>query len=197
MKTNMKNLITALASVVFLGIGSVTAFAQDITNQGSVRSITCFGAAITTAGTCTTSGQIPGTSNATAASAGNIGEILSVTLPVGSAVNVSNSAINVTSRVLTAGNWSVCGSISFTNVGSSTTRLIGGISLTSATLPAAGPGLYDLSSTAAFPPGNSYTFPLGCVPTSLPSGGTVYLVAQTVTAGSSSVYGNITATRTN
>lgn len=43
---------------------------------GTVTSITCFGSAITTSGTCTTAGQLPGTTTNDGASAGNVGEFV-------------------------------------------------------------------------------------------------------------------------
>lgn len=77
---------------------------------GTVTSVTCFGVAITSTGTCTTTGQIPGIATNTAASAGNVGEYITSTLLGGAAVGLTSTvAANITSVSLTAGDWQCTG----------------------------------------------------------------------------------------
>lgn len=83
-----------------------------VSGTGTVTSVTCFGVAITTSGTCITTGQIPGIATNTVASAGNIGEVLSVTVASGSAVPVTSSAdTDVATLTLTAGDWMCNGNV--------------------------------------------------------------------------------------
>jgi hypothetical protein len=76
--------------------------------SGTVTSVSCFGTAITSAGTCVITGQIPGTATNDSASAGNVGEYIPSDILSASAVSLAtNSPINVTSISLTAGDWNV------------------------------------------------------------------------------------------
>jgi hypothetical protein len=93
---------------------------------------------------------VKGTISADNAAAGNLGEVLSTS--VTTAVNLTaNTAANIGSLVLTAGDWDVSGVVNFVSPGAAATRMAAGISSASATLPtpaqiAAGTGtLNDLS----------------------------------------------------
>jgi len=79
--------------------------------------------------------QHVGTTSAGNATAGDIGEVMTSNIPIASKVSVSNNtAKNVTSLSLTAGDWDVYGNVTFT-IGGSCTVIIAWTSTTSATLP--------------------------------------------------------------
>lgn len=103
-------------------------------NSGTVTSVTCFGSAITTAGTCTITGQIPGTATNNNATAGNMGEYVESIVAAGSAISLtSGTASNITSVSLTAGDWDVSGIVVFTgNALTQVSNLFAAISTTSA-----------------------------------------------------------------
>ncbi len=80
--------------------------------------------------------KIVGCSTNSSAVSGVVGEIISSVIASGSAVTMtSNTATDLTSISLTAGDWDVWGGISFPSVGSVPVGVISWISLTSATLP--------------------------------------------------------------
>jgi hypothetical protein len=164
---------------------------------GTVTSVTCFGTAITSAGTCVTAGQIPGTATNDNATAGNIGEIITAGKVVGSAVTISPSAttVNVTSISLTPGDWDVHGNICFSNTGTTPTLIDAGISTTSATLPTAGlEGSFAIA--AGFSAGFTQCLPTGNVRASLASTTTYFLTAlESYTGTAPGAYGTITARR--
>lgn len=84
-------------------------------------------------------GQIPGSVNATVAAAGNIGEVISSTVLVGSAVALTSGVqANITSIPIPAGHWQVSGSFCIAG-GTSTavTNVFAAPSTTTATLPTA------------------------------------------------------------
>lgn len=82
-------------------------------------------------------GQIPGTANSDNASAGNIGEYLTIALASTSAIALSTgSATTIASAVLTPGDWDVWGTVVFTpNTSTVVTVKAAAVSLTSAALP--------------------------------------------------------------
>lgn len=169
-----------------------------VTGTGTVTSVTCFGTAITTSGTCTTTGQIPGIATNTNASAGNVGEYISSQVLVGSAVALSSGvAANITSISLTAGDWDVCGTVVTNPAGTTVTSLVlGWISTTSATLPTIpnnGSWLQlPTLTTAGLVAGSS----VGCIRESLSATTTVYLSIQTnFNTSTESAYGFIGARR--
>lgn len=137
-------------------------------------------------------GQYRGKNTNTAAPIGYIGEIILGSRVPGSALALTNTvAANLTSISLTAGNWLVFGSTSFTGSPTGTT-LVGSIN--------------TVSATTAFPAhSQSPTMPNAnsdndlCIPPltlSLSATTTVYLVAQAnFTGGAVSSYGEITAVR--
>lgn len=144
-------------------------------------------------------GQIPGVNSNTAATAGNIGEIISSTVASGSAVALTTATpANVTSISLTAGEWDVSAMIGFTgNTTTTVTVQIGSISTTSATLDTTdgriqanaynAQAVYNLVNTR-----NA----VGPARISLSGTTTVYLVAQSTFATSTSgAFGILRATR--
>lgn len=66
-------------------------------------------------------GQYPGTATNDSANAGNVGEYVSATVASGSPVSLTNNtAVNITSISLTAGDWDVTGIIHFSPAGTTT-----------------------------------------------------------------------------
>ena len=141
---------------------------------------------------------VSGRTDGIAASAGNVGEILSTTLASGSAVAlVTATAKTVTSVSLTAGVWAVSGIVQYTSAGTTTsTRLDAVISLTnntSTTLGTTALTRYNSSNTGTNP---GYGIPVGPVYLNLAATTTVYLVAVADFAVSTlSAYGQIQAIR--
>ena len=75
-------------------------------------------------------GQLPGSATNDSASAGNVGELKSAAVTIGSPTSLSNNTIaNLASITLTAGDWDIWGAVQFTG-GSTTTvnYLLGSIS---------------------------------------------------------------------
>ena len=143
------------------------------------------------------SGQIPGTATNDSATAGNVGEYVSSTVLAGSAVALTtNTATNITSISLTAGDWDVTGAIfQQPNGATVVTLIIGWISTTSATLPTApnngGEALWSGNVT-----GNGNSTQPGPMRLSLSSTTTVYLSTfVTFTTNTNSAYGIIRARR--
>lgn len=139
-------------------------------------------------------GQIPGTTTNDNASAGNVGEYISSTVLVGSAVVLATSAPgNVTTVSLTAGDWECSGNVAFTPNGATLqTQIAGWISSTSAAVPTApnngSEALFSLSLGA----GAVTVLPVGSIRFSLAGTTTIYLTGfSTFTVSSNSVYGHI------
>lgn len=82
-------------------------------------------------------GQTPGTATNDNASAGNVGQFISATVLSGAAVSLTNNtAADVTSVSLTAGDWDCRGGTFYTNgAGTTVTNALAWTSATSATLP--------------------------------------------------------------
>ena len=147
---------------------------------------------------------IVGTTTNNNAQAGSIGEFITATVPVGSAVALTTAVTaNVTSISLTAGDWDVSAVVDH-NIGLTTslTQINSGISLVSATLPAqtggGGLGTDPLAtlSYAAMVPGAGIVQSAPLVRITLTATTTVYLVAQdTFTLSTISAYGTIRARR--
>jgi hypothetical protein len=93
----------------------------SVAGTGTVTSVTCFGTAITTSGTCTTTGQIPGTATNDAAAAGIVGEESDTNVAATSVSLTGGTPANVVSKSLSAGDWEISGNCSFG--GASTTQL--------------------------------------------------------------------------
>jgi hypothetical protein len=142
---------------------------------------------------------VRGVANNSSASAGDVGEVISSTVAVGSAVSLTtDTPANVTSISLTAGDWDVSGTVYYAQ-GSATEALYytAGISATTATLP-------GYAGTQASIPGNgaatggAYTpsVPISPARVSLSSTTTYYLVAQSgFLADTSAAYGHLRARR--
>ena len=142
---------------------------------------------------------IKGTTTNDSPASGSIGEVVSQTVPVGSAVSLTTAtATNVASISLTAGQWDVCGTVWF-NPGATTTTTvtIAWTSIASATLPTTpnnggeGAGTFSINGAQG-----SYSMTAGCQVIKLSSTTTVYLEAYSAFATSTNAaYGFISAER--
>lgn len=145
--------------------------------------------------TPSTTNGVVGTTLADNANAGSIGEVITNT---GTNVSLTTAvSANVTSVTLTAGDWDVNGSIAFNGTSStSTSRVVGGLSTVSATLPAQPYYYQHQYGVGGF---TSATLPNGSVPMqriNVSTTTTVYLVAQgTFTASTLTATGVIIARR--
>lgn len=148
-------------------------------------------------------GQITGTGTNDAAAAGKVGELITTTVAVGSAVAVSTATgVNVASVSLTAGDWDVSGMIDYVLTGVTATLFNAAISLTTNTLSgqAGGSGLgtdplvtVPLLTTAL---SATYGQAISPVRVTLAATTPVYLVAQsTFSVGTLAAYGTIRARR--
>lgn len=182
-------------------ITSLTGLSTPLsTAQGGTNTNTSTGSganALATAPTLNQPNVVGVTTNSNAA-AGSVGEFISSTVASGSAVALTSGAnINVTSISLTPGDWDVQGNVGFVPAGTTTTSAIGGaISTTSAAVPTPpSSGGYSFLSLAS-PAGASNLLPVGRTRLSLAVTTTVYLVAQSTFAVSTSgAYGFIGARR--
>jgi hypothetical protein len=142
--------------------------------------------------------DIKGTNINDSAAAGDVGEFISSTVLVGSAVGLTTlTEANVTSISLTAGDWVVDGAVSFSAAaGTSITRVTGGASISSASLPAAGD--YFALPMAPVVPGSGVYTTLS-IPTQrilLPATTTVYLATlATFSISTLAAFGHISARR--
>lgn len=142
--------------------------------------------------------NLVGTTTNDSAASGSIGEYISSTVLIGSAVSLTSAApANITSISLTAGDWDVEGLACFNPAGSTTTSFFSaGINTVSAvfqTAPAGGFTQFNIiNNTIAAP----QFFPTGTTRISLSVTTTVYLVAESGFGVSTmSVYGLLRARR--
>ena len=138
--------------------------------------------------------NVAGTATNDNATAGNIGEVITSNIAVGSAVALtSGTAANVTSISLTAGDWDVSGWVSTNPAGTTTTTIFAaGISTTTADLGSFPVKIQGVSVAA----GLSLSASTATQRLSLASTTTVYLVASsTFAVSTSAAYGYITARR--
>lgn len=170
-----------LAALLVAFLAAFPAYAQTVQTQGPWNSA-----------------QITGTATNNSASAGYLGEYISSTVLVGSAVTLTTGTpANVTSISLTAGDWEVCGTVSFNPGGTTTISAIaGGVSTTSAafpTNPAAGMVAF---LNATLTTGQAQQIATGCGRISVSGATTTFLVAQSAFATSTmSAFGFIGARR--
>ncbi len=147
-----------------------------------------------------TTGGIIGVTSGSNAAAGYVGELISSSILLGSAVSLTTATpANVTSISLTAGDWQVCGSVAFSFAATTTSSLQQmGVSSTSATFgtnAAENNGVIDVT---AVPGTGATTIVLNNSPMrfSLSGTTTIYLVAQANFATSTcDAYGFISGRR--
>lgn len=168
-----------------LGSGVATGLSAAVTGSGSP--------VLATSPTITTP-AISGITSATNGAAGILGQCLSSSIPIGSAVSLTSGfAANVTSLSLTAGDWLVFGNIDFTTNSTTVVGIIlGSISTTTATLASGnefvlpGPATGNTISGAA----------VGMLRENVSATTLVFLVAQSnFTTNTQAAYGQITACR--
>lgn len=143
--------------------------------------------------------KVLGVSTNNNASAGDVGEYISSTVVSTSAVALSSgTAANVTSIVLTPGDWDVAGNTAFV-AGAATTATVfaGGIGTSAATLPTSpGSGAFSQLGISVSAGGVEPCFSVGEIRMNLAGTSTAYLVAQATFAISTmAAYGFIGARR--
>lgn len=144
-------------------------------------------------------GQLPATATNDSAGTGKLGEFISKTVLSASATSLAtNTAKNITSISLTAGDWDVTGVAAFNpNAATTITLYSAWISTTSATAPTVpNSGAYAqfLFSTAIT--GVGWVFPVGTIRISVAGTTTVYLSAlSTFLTNTNAAYGFISARR--
>lgn len=141
------------------------------------------------------SSAIVGTTTNDSATVGYVGEFIQTLVASGAPITLSNNtAANVASVSLTAGDWDVEGNINFTGTTATITGGQGGISSTSATLPTDGSEVYDGTITTLLSDTSSVTLP--CKRVSIAVTTSVYLVAKkSFSAGTVVAFGQINARR--
>lgn len=143
-----------------LGTGVAAALAAVVTGSGGIVLTTSptlvtptIGAAIAQSiGSTGTQGvPLAGTTAGGNATAGNVGELMTITV-LGTPVSLSNiTAANLTTLSLTAGDWDVYGNIWFTGSTANMTTVLCWLSLSSATLPSSNfyVGYVEATATAS------------------------------------------------
>jgi hypothetical protein len=143
--------------------------------------------------------NIVGVTTNSNAAAGSVGEFLSATVLAGAALSLTdNTAANVTSLALTAGDWDVEGIVVFTSATTTSyTQRAVSISLTSAVFGGVGAVGTVVQTFAAYVPnGRNGSINTGRTRISLSSTTTIYLVAfANFTVAAATGYGQITARR--
>lgn len=160
---------------------------------GTVTSVTCFGSAITSSGTCVTAGQMPGDTSGSSASSGNVGEYVSSTVSSGSAVSASSGTPGqITSVSLGAGDWDCRGDVQWTaSSGAAVTVGAGWVSTSFASLPT-GNTSYYLSLGTTYAANSIGAFSLAPMRFVSGSSQTVFLAYQfNFASGSVVTYGQI------
>lgn len=110
--------------MIRLLLALLLAISPALAQQGTI-----VGPLPTATGTAAT-GQIPGTTTNDAAAAGKVGETISSSVALGSAVSLSDATVaSITNITLTAGNWQLCGQVSYvTGATTNITYLWGSVS---------------------------------------------------------------------
>ena len=168
-----------------LGTGVATGLASNATGSG--------GPVLATSPTITTPG-IVGVTNGGNATAGNVGEYISSTVLIGSAVALTSSTpTNVTNVSLTAGDWMCEGSVSTNPAGTTTTSFVAAwISSNSAVSPTPPNGGSYTQSYAPAPAGLPLSYLAGTIRISVSTTTTVFLETyDTFAVSTMSAYGFI------
>jgi hypothetical protein len=181
-------------ALVLYSNGTGVWYATDNSSSGAASTFTASGA-ITPSQTA----GIVGTTTNNNANAGSVGEVIPSSVAVGSAVGLTTGTpANVTSILLTAGDWDVWGQVAFNPNASTTIAMVAGwINTASATQPLPSNIAAALNFlSASFGTGQGQVLPTGATRLSLSATTTVYLGAQS-TFGISTMgaYGYIMARR--
>ena len=157
--------------------------------------------------TSTLSGGVVGTVTGDAAVAGNVGELLTSTVPTPGAVATTATSVNITSLSLTPGDWDVSASCVSALTGSTSTVYSCALGVVTATqLTQAGGAAANMTvgtdprtiQSAVFGATVTGTYTQNIAPVRVAVGATstLYLVANnTYSAGSQTVYGTLRARR--
>jgi hypothetical protein len=196
---------TAMPNCVSGALNYTTAthlFSCAAAGSGTVTSVTCNGVAITTSGVCSTIGQIPGIASNTAATTGNVGEAITSSVLIGSAVSLTSTATaNMTQLTnLPAGDYDVyCNVITTLGAATLMSSLESAISTVSATLPTRGSnGSNVLYNSPVVPTQASANIgqQTGSAQILIASATTIYCVTNaTFAGGTNAAYGFMTARR--
>jgi hypothetical protein len=141
---------------------------------------------------------IVGTTTNNNANAGSVGEVISSSIPLGSAVALSNGVTaNIASISLTAGDWQVWGNLLTAPAGTTTQSIVSGaISLTTAAFPTAPGGGAEVQLPFAVAAGTGVFAPVGQMRVSVASTTTVFLVVNvTFAVSTNAAYGFLGARR--
>lgn len=181
------------------GTGVATALGQNVTGSGGIALTTSptfvtpvLGAATATSinfGASATNGII-GTTGGSSPASGVVGQLISSVVAAGSSTPISSGATtNLTSIVLSAGNWDIFGNIgvSGTTVGDT----VAGISAGSATLPNQEYWLRIIPLATA----PQVAAPVPSYTVNISSGATYYLVVNSSGTGSMTMFGGLYARR--
>lgn len=199
--TNLVFSTSPLLVTPTIGVATATSINKvAITAPATSATITIADGTILTETTSTSigKGQYLGTATNDAATAGNIGELISSTIAFGSAVSITSTiSANITSISVPAGEWRIAANVHYIGGAATTiTQINTSISLTSATADATADRFGQFY-------GNGYALVGGIISVGVPqnprfsfaSTTTVYLVTSSVFASTLSGYGYIGATR--
>lgn len=130
-------------------------------------------------------GQIPGTATNDNATAGNVGEFIESAITIGTAQALTtNTALNITSISLTAGDWDVRGSGAFNCAATTTvtgfTTSLSDVSATIQQAPASRMAQITYASSTVHATTSTSIMPIGPTRWSLASTTTIYLVARAI-----------------
>lgn len=138
-------------------------------------------------------GSLVGSASNDSAAAGAVGEIVSSSIPSGSAVSVITDGVyNITSIALTPGDWDVRGHANFWLLGATPTQLLAGVSSTSSGMPADGTEVYSNAGNKSLVLTGVDSISLRDTRFSLSANTTVYLMGRCVfSAGLISGFGGL------
>ncbi|MCS3895811.1 hypothetical protein M2171_004944 [Bradyrhizobium japonicum USDA 38] len=204
--SSISGLGTGVGTALGVNVGTAGAFvvnggALGTPASGNGSNLTALTATNISTGTlpaARTNGHMNGEPSTGNAAAGEVGEIVTSTVAIGSAVALTTGTpTNITSISLTAGDWDVSGAIGFIpGVTTNVTQFIASASATSATFDTA-PGRFFSFNLAPYVPGaaqQNYSVPVSRF--SLSGTTTVFLVAQSAfTVSTMGGFGNIRARR--
>lgn len=144
-------------------------------------------------------GQVTGDTTGNAACTGCVGQIISQSIPAGSAVPMTTAtAANVASVTLTAGDWDCWGNLASSLAGTTVPSLmIGAVSTTSASLPTLpNGGAYFQLTGLTVAAGSNWVFPVGRIRIQTSGSINVYLVGRLdFTTSTASLYGALECSR--
>jgi hypothetical protein len=191
---NLSDLSSTLTAISNLG---ALARANDLSDLSSTSTASA-NLGVTATGRAAT-GQIPGTSTNDSASAGDVGEYVSAQVLDSAAIGLSTGVPqDITHITLSAGDWTVWGSLGIVPAGSTTlSTQTGWINTVSATQPQAPNSGALVISNQSLAEGAEEAWPLGAMRLSLSTTTTIYLSMTSYFSGSTNAgFGFLGARRT-